>query len=192
MNKSTTRGFRLNAEELEPRLPPANDLFAVPTADAGSDTVQLRFEWGAGGAAFKNEIGIYAIDDAEGRVDGFLPSDPGYAFLALSRAQVVFARGAGIGAKNELTVAGDQLLGLYLVSNNTTFELLTDPAELTLMGDLALKHKFYAAYHTQLQGGMTAFDQAFASSRGNSHRLVICLRCMAMIARPSADMFMRL
>jgi cyclophilin family peptidyl-prolyl cis-trans isomerase len=120
MSKNTTRGFRLHAEELEPRLPPASDLFAVPAADAGSDTVQLRFEWGAGGAAFKNEIGVFAIDDADGRVNGLLPSDAGYATVALSRAQVVFARGAGIGAKNELSVSGGQLLGLYLVSNNTT------------------------------------------------------------------------
>jgi sugar phosphate isomerase/epimerase len=51
---------------------------------------------------------------------------------------------------------------------HTTFELRTDPAELKMMGDLALKHKVYAAYHTHLQGGMTAFDQAFAASTGNS------------------------
>jgi sugar phosphate isomerase/epimerase len=51
---------------------------------------------------------------------------------------------------------------------HTTFELRTDPAELKTMGDLALKHKVYAAYHTHTQGCMTAFDQAFAVSKGNS------------------------
>ena len=51
---------------------------------------------------------------------------------------------------------------------HTTFELRTDPAELKLMGDLAMKHKVYAAYHTHLQGAMNAFDQAFAASKGNS------------------------
>ena len=30
-----------------------------------------------------------------------------------------------------------------------------------------MKHKIYAAYHTHLQGSMTAFDQAFAASKGN-------------------------
>ena len=30
-----------------------------------------------------------------------------------------------------------------------------------------MKHKVYAAYHTHLQGSMTAFDQAFAASKGN-------------------------
>ncbi len=111
---------RFHLEELEPRLPPASDLFAVPAADTPGTPVELRFEWGAGGAAFKNEVGIYAIDDAAGRVNGLLPGDAGYIAQALARAQVVFASGAGIGAKSTLSVEGGQLLGLYLIANNTT------------------------------------------------------------------------
>ena len=30
-----------------------------------------------------------------------------------------------------------------------------------------MKKKIYAAYHTHAQGSMTAFDQAFALSKGN-------------------------
>ena len=50
---------------------------------------------------------------------------------------------------------------------HTTVELPTDAAQLKRLGDLAMKKKVYAAYHTHLQGGMTAFDQAFAASKGN-------------------------
>jgi sugar phosphate isomerase/epimerase len=50
---------------------------------------------------------------------------------------------------------------------HTTVELPTDPAQLKRLGDLALKKKIYAAYHTHAQGSMTAFDQAFALSKGN-------------------------
>jgi sugar phosphate isomerase/epimerase len=50
---------------------------------------------------------------------------------------------------------------------HTTLELPTDPAQLKRIGDFAMKHKVYAAYHTHLQGSMTAFDQAFALSKGN-------------------------
>ncbi len=50
---------------------------------------------------------------------------------------------------------------------HTTLELLTDPAQLKRVGDFAIKKKVYAAYHTHLQGSMTAFDQAFAASKGN-------------------------
>jgi sugar phosphate isomerase/epimerase len=50
---------------------------------------------------------------------------------------------------------------------HTTLELITDPAQLKRLGDFAQKKKIYAAYHTHAQGSMTAFDQAFAISKGN-------------------------
>lgn len=50
---------------------------------------------------------------------------------------------------------------------HTTLELPTDEAQLKRIGEFAVKHKIYAAYHTHLQGTMTAFDRAFALSPGN-------------------------
>ncbi len=50
---------------------------------------------------------------------------------------------------------------------HTTLELPTDAAALKRIGDFAMKKKIYAAYHTHTQGGMNAFDQAFAASKGN-------------------------
>ena len=50
---------------------------------------------------------------------------------------------------------------------HTTLELPTDAAQLKRIGAFAEKRKIYAAYHTHLQGSMTAFDQAFATSKGN-------------------------
>ncbi len=50
---------------------------------------------------------------------------------------------------------------------HTTLELPTDVAALKRIGAFAEKRKIYAAYHTHLQGSMTAFDQAFAVSKGN-------------------------
>jgi len=54
-----------------------------------------------------------------------------------------------------------------LGASHTTLELLTDDAQLKRMGDFAMKKKIYAAYHTHQQGSMTAFDKAFALSKGN-------------------------
>lgn len=51
---------------------------------------------------------------------------------------------------------------------HTTLEILSDPALLKRVGAFAEKKKIYAAYHTHLQGSMTAFDQAFAISKGNT------------------------
>jgi sugar phosphate isomerase/epimerase len=53
---------------------------------------------------------------------------------------------------------------------HTTLELPDGPnaaAQLKRIGDFAEKKKIYAAYHTHLQGSITAFDDAFALSKGN-------------------------
>jgi sugar phosphate isomerase/epimerase len=50
---------------------------------------------------------------------------------------------------------------------HTTLELVEDVAQLKRIGAMAEKKKIYAAYHTHLQGSITAFDQAFAVSKGN-------------------------
>ena len=53
---------------------------------------------------------------------------------------------------------------------HTTLELPAGEnaaAQLKRIGDFATKKKIYAAYHTHAQGSMTAFDQAFAISKGN-------------------------
>jgi sugar phosphate isomerase/epimerase len=50
---------------------------------------------------------------------------------------------------------------------HTTLELVDEPEQLRRIGRFAEKKKIYAAYHTHLQGNMTAFDQAFAVSKAN-------------------------
>ena len=57
-----------------------------------------------------------------------------------------------------------------LGANHVTLELPTGAnaaATLKRLGDFALKHKMFVAYHTHQQGSMTAFDEAFAISKGN-------------------------
>ncbi len=51
---------------------------------------------------------------------------------------------------------------------HTTLELTEDVAQLKRIGAYAERRKIYAAYHSHGQGSMTAFDQAFAVSKGNS------------------------
>jgi sugar phosphate isomerase/epimerase len=55
-----------------------------------------------------------------------------------------------------------------LGANHTTLELLTNDEQLKRVGDFAMKKKIYAGYHTHAQGNMTAFDKAFALSKGNT------------------------
>lgn len=54
-----------------------------------------------------------------------------------------------------------------LGATHTTLELTNDSAALKRLGDWAVKRKIYVAYHTHLQGTLTAFDEALAVSKGN-------------------------
>jgi sugar phosphate isomerase/epimerase len=67
----------------------------------------------------------------------------------------------------EFVFAVSEALG----ADHTTLELPSGPdaaATLKRLGDWGLKKKIYVAYHTHLEGSMTAFDEAFAISKGNT------------------------
>lgn len=66
----------------------------------------------------------------------------------------------------EFTFAVAEALG----ADHVTLELPGGPdagATLKRLGDWGAKKKIHVAYHTHLQGSMTAFDEAFAISSGN-------------------------
>ena len=52
-------------------------------------------------------------------------------------------------------------------ATHVTLEVTDDVPFLTRVGSLAERHKVYAAYHSHAQGGMNAFDAAFAASKSN-------------------------
>jgi sugar phosphate isomerase/epimerase len=54
-----------------------------------------------------------------------------------------------------------------LGNTHVTLELVEDAAQLKRLGAMAEKRKIHVAYHTHLQGSLTAFDQAFAASKAN-------------------------
>ena len=60
-------------------------------------------------------------------------------------------------------------IGKTLGATHLTAELPahsdTSTATLKRVGDMALKHGMFAAYHSHLQGSITAFDEAFAASK---------------------------
>ena len=52
-------------------------------------------------------------------------------------------------------------------ATHVTLEITEDVPFLKRVGSFAEKHKVYAAYHSHTQGGMAAFDAAFAASKAN-------------------------
>src|SRR5438105_12343623 len=97
-NNASTRAkrARLRVEELERREVPTNDILTV-TGAAGAQ-VTVNFDFKSRNAVFWDEIGVYTINDDNGRVGNFLPGDAGYAKAALDTAQTVFVAGDFEGA----------------------------------------------------------------------------------------------
>jgi hypothetical protein len=88
--------------------------------------VRVSFDWAVRDAMYNNELGLYAVDDAAGRVDRLDPGDTGYAAAALAdgKAQVIFASGQGSGARAELTLTAGRLYAFYLIQNDTRAHFL--------------------------------------------------------------------
>jgi hypothetical protein len=166
------RNARLGLERLEDRLAPANAAFNAPLAATPGGPVQVRFDLGPSAPSrhhsYLDEVGIFAIDDGAGHVNGLLPSDPGYYNAALARAQVVFARGARTGASATISVPGGQLFGVYVVSNNTTAAAQAGKALAYFSFDAP--NPDHLAHDTALftANGSTVFH--FADSYGNWDR----------------------
>ncbi|MBX3624801.1 MAG: hypothetical protein KF892_07305 [Rhizobacter sp.] len=85
-------------------------------------------------ATLDSEVGLYAVDDALGRVNGLLPGDAGYAAAALApaRATPVFESGQSFGRspgarqspERWLKLDADRLFGFYVVfgSNRSAWQ----------------------------------------------------------------------
>ncbi len=104
--------------------PSYEQIYTVPGA-FGSDQV-LKFDWISKDTALKSELGLFKVDDLQGRVNGLLPGDAGYWEAALNdpSRQVVFARGTGEGASNMVMAQGGDLLAYYLIDASTTERFL--------------------------------------------------------------------
>ncbi|MGB3203535.1 MAG: DUF4114 domain-containing protein [Crinalium sp.] len=77
-----------------------------------------------------NEIGVFIVEDEQGRVAGLLPTEAGYIEAALKTSQVIFSVLPDDFVTNPtrtLSKLGNQRLGFYLVQNGTTDEVLNNP-----------------------------------------------------------------
>ncbi len=104
--------------------PDFDDFLTVP-GDVGSEQ-QLAVTWTSRQAGYDNEVGIFTIDDVEGRVDGVAAGDANYAETALhsDSRQVLFASGSGEGATTTVTAKGGDRLAFYLIANSSTSSFL--------------------------------------------------------------------
>ncbi|MUG99173.1 DUF4114 domain-containing protein [Scytonema sp. UIC 10036] len=122
-----------------------NNLFLL---EGGSQ--KLRFNLSSSEASFINEVGVFAVNDDQGTINGIRPGQPGYLQTALERSQVVFSalpKGDVSGSNRTLSFdANDTRLMFYLVQNSTTDQVLSD-----------------------LEAGRTFSNVLFASNFGDSN-----------------------
>lgn len=87
-------------------------------------TVTIGFEGLGRSAGYRNEIGVFKVEDADGRVAGMMPSDPNYAQAAVRAAQLVFGSRTPSGAIQQLSFSGGDRLGFVLIQNGTMASFL--------------------------------------------------------------------
>lgn len=150
-NRRAVVSFCPRVEVLEERCVPANTFFRVPGAVGTTGT--FRFDWTKRDAGFDNEVGVYVIDDASGRVNGVRPGDPRYlrAVMRSASRQVLFDSSSSAGNFRTLSFTAGTRLGFYLIQDMTSAELLkTNPTNSSTGGKMAF-FSFSAANPDRLE-----------------------------------------
>ncbi|GAA6619028.1 DUF4114 domain-containing protein [Scytonema sp. NUACC26] len=84
-----------------------------------------------------NELGVFTVDDAQGRINGIAPDSAGYTEAALNRSQVIFSalaktpNGFNADLTRKLVFNSDANLRFYLVSDSTTDTVISDNTSLS-------------------------------------------------------------
>jgi RHS repeat-associated protein len=80
-------------------------------------------------AGYRNEFGIFLVDDASGRMGNLKPSDPGYIAAAMSeyRRRLIFSGNQGPDSVASLNLKPGQYFGTFIVSNGTLNQWLSQP-----------------------------------------------------------------
>ncbi|MFN6536066.1 MAG: DUF4347 domain-containing protein [Nostoc sp. EkiNYC01] len=115
------------------------DIFSVKTqGDIEGDKGKLSIKIKDNTSKNVNELGVFTVDDEEGRIDGIAPGAEGYTQAALSRSKVILSTLANLpngfnptDLKNILEFDSDTNVRFYLVSNSTTQAVLSGETPLS-------------------------------------------------------------
>jgi len=151
-----------------------------------------------------NEIGIFVVDDAQGRINNLLPGQKGYLQAALNpeRQQAIFS---GISNTNKLSkkirekltrqlnFADGTLLGFYLVRNDTTDNVRSRlPAKQTPHNVLLAVGKRANRVVKVTDSGDKQFVLSFKDTLKNGNRRATGIVIRAKIATESPELGTRL
>ena len=106
---------------------PAQTAYLVPGQPG--EVTRVTFKFRGRIASFRNEFGLFLVDDATGRIGELRPRDPGYAAAALEGRQVVFSRNQKPGTVTNLVLPAGRYFATYLVQNGTSRQFLASNPE---------------------------------------------------------------
>src|SRR5262249_41617375 len=101
--------------------------FLVP-GQAGQ-TTEATFTLIRREAHLLNELGLFVVDDASGRIGAHHPGDRGCAAAALARRVKLFDRGQEQGATARVLLHGGAFFGTYLIQDATAERFLSRNAD---------------------------------------------------------------
>nr|MDZ8046911.1 DUF4114 domain-containing protein [Nostoc sp. DedQUE02] len=115
------------------------DIFSVKTnTNNQSDKGKLSIKIKNNTSDKVNELGVFTVDDEEGRINGLAPGAEGYTQAALSRSRVILSTLANLpngfnptDLINILEFDSDTKLRFYLVSDSTTQAILSGKTSLS-------------------------------------------------------------
>ena len=139
-----------------------NDTITVGDSTGPS---QFLFTLNESSADLVNEVGVFAIDNDQGTINGIAPGQPGYLQAALSQGRVIFSSVSnspdGFGVANQtrvLSFEANTRLGFYLVQNSTTD---------TVLADLAAGQSSANVFFSFASANPGGFDHLQVSDQGN-------------------------
>jgi hypothetical protein len=104
-------------------------------------------------AAISGELGLFRVDDADGRIGTLRPSDAGYAAAAMNSTtrQVIFTASQAPGATQALNLNGSRLIGFYFIPNGTAASFLSGNSTNSATGSPVAFFSFDAANPDDLE-----------------------------------------
>lgn len=105
-----------------------NGLFKLA---GGDETVAIEFHLDSYQGRVVSEIGLFLVDDTQGRIGEILPDEPGYLEAALSRGKVIFSALAAnvfphLHNNHSINLNSDNLVVFYLIERSSTDQVLAD------------------------------------------------------------------
>ncbi|MBG1265592.1 Calx-beta domain-containing protein [Nostoc sp. WHI] len=111
-----------------------NDIFTIK---GKGEKARLSVELTGNGSNQLYELGVFAVDDQQGNIQGIAPGAAGYAEAALNRAKVIFSslnnfpKGFNSDLTSLLEFTSGEQLRFYLVRNSTTDNVLAGQTAFT-------------------------------------------------------------